>query len=220
MITPGILKNGIDFDELVTYYLQHNNFLKITEPEALQMIHAVIEPVIKNSYGYNDDPFLQTVPGRAQYIINSTMQERTLELAGLAKRSSAKWLIGDSYEVGTDLYSSNGKKIEAKIYKNVSRMSHFMAKANDLANVNHDKVFHDADYVNCYLVELETDAPNPESHWQWLKRVNGLYQFCTPETDSELFELTKECLPKSIPLCGCFFDDSQNLIIYKNKKNI
>ena len=201
MATPGFLENGIDFAQLVLYYLANNCYLIITDPKEVDLAIRLMKHVIGDSFGYRTD-FASIISKRFQLIFNSTLEELTNEKAGLIKQSNAVWLLTDSYEKGTDFRSSNGKQIESKVYYNWNRMLEFAEKGS----VDYT-VFHGADYVLCYLIN------NHESeHWYWLKKINGVY---VVYNDTELCAVTSECLPPTIPVCYCKLIDNK-LIIGKN----
>lgn len=199
MITPGFLENGIDFEQLVYYYLDNNCNIEITDPAELNLVNSLMERVINGSRGYTTGA-LSTVHGRFQYIFNSTLQElhiqqKAAEKLGLVKRSSAVWLLNSVCEYGTDFISKNGKNIEAKMYKNYESMIDYAKNGS----------FHGADYVLCYLIY------DCCKHWYWLKRNNGEY---TEYNDIELSGMTSELL-KNLPICSCTFVDNKFIISKK-----
>jgi hypothetical protein len=202
--TPGFLENGIDFEQLVKHYINNKYNIEITDPIKIKLAKDLMNHVINNSYGYNDY-FSCTQHGRFQMIFNSTLEELENEKAGLIKRSNAIWTLNGKYETGTDFLSANGAKIEAKVYKNKDSM---LAAAN--AGTLDYKVFHGAAYVICYLIEGEVEITSEPpfrkiKHWFWLRNIDGKYD---EYTDSELTDITNECLPKTIPICQCkFYDD-------------
>lgn len=201
MVTPGFLENGIDFAQLVLYYLANNCYLIIADPKEVDLAIRLMEHVIGDSFGYRTD-FASTVHGRFQMIFNSTLEELINEKAGLIKQSNAVWLLTDSYEKGTDFRSNNGKQIESKVYQDWNRMLEFAKKGS----IDYT-VFHGADYVLCYLINSYESK-----HWYWLKKVNSIY---IVHNDTELCAITSECLPASIPICYCKVKDNK-LIIGKN----
>lgn len=206
--TPGFLNTGIDFEQLVAHYLANGCYVEITDQAEIDLAINLMKHVIGSSFGYKND-FASSVNGRFQMIFNSTLQESTAEPTGFIKRSNAVWLLTDSYEKGTDFKSFNGKQIEAKVYKNRDTMT------NAAKDGSKDfKVFHGADYVLCYLIdgyELDKDK-NTIKHWYWLKKINGIY---TVYDNIELEDITRECLPKTIPICYCKLLDNK-LIIGRN----
>lgn len=207
MVTPGFLKTGIDFKQLVLYYIANNYHVEITDPAEVSLAINLMKHVIGSSYGYKTD-FASTIHGRFQIIFNSTLQETIVESAGLNKRSNAVWLLTDSYEKGTDFQSNNGKQIETKVYKN--RVSMDAAAKEGSKDY---RIFHGAEYVLCYLIDgYERDSNNNMKHWYWLKKINGIY---TVYNNLELDNVTRECLPKSIPICYCKLVENK-LIISKN----
>ena len=201
MATPGFLENGIDFEQLVLYYLANNCYLEITDSKEVDLVIRLMKHVIGDSYGYKTD-FASTIHGRFQIIFNSTLEELITEKAGLIKRSNAVWLLTDSYEKGTDFQSNNGKQIEAKVYINWYSMLDYAKKGS-----TDYTVFHGADYVLCYLINSYSSK-----HWYWLKKINNVYDVYYEE---ELNGLTTECLPSSISICYCRLREDR-LIIGKN----
>ncbi len=204
MVTPGFLNNGIDFEQLVNYYLANNCYIEITAPTDVNLAIALMEHVINTSYEYNEEgSFAQTTHGRFQMIFNSTLQEMIAkEKGGLIKQSKAVWLLDGCYEKGTDFKSSNDIKIETKVYKNEASMKKYAKKGS-----TEYTVFHGAEYVLCYLIDSHEGK-----HWYWLKKVNGIYNV---HNDAELDKLTSECLPAAIPVCYCKIRDNK-IIIGKN----
>jgi hypothetical protein len=204
LATPGFLENGIDFKQLVLYYLANNHYVEITDPKELALAIKLMEHVIGTSIGYKEDPekLKAAIPRRFQMIFNSTQEELTSEEAGLIKRSNAVWLLTGSYEKGTDFQSHNGKQIEAKVYYDWNNMLEYAEKGT----VDYT-VFHGADYVLCYLINSYDSK-----HWYWLKKINNVYSVYYEE---ELNSITIECLPSSIPICYCRLREDK-LIIGKN----
>lgn len=204
MATPGFLENGIDFRQLVLYYLANNHYVEITDPKELTLAVKLMEHVIGTSIGYKEDPekLKAAIQRRFQMIFNSTQEELTSEAAGLIKRSNAVWLLTGSYEKGTDFQSYNGKQIEAKVYYDWNNMLEYAKKGS----IDYT-VFHGADYVLCYLINSYNSK-----HWYWLKKINDTYNVYYEE---ELNDLTTECLPSSIPICYCRLREDK-LIIGKN----
>lgn len=204
MVTPGFLKDGIDFEQLVYHYWANDCYVKFTNNEEVSLITCLMEHVIGTSIGYQEDKekIKEAIQRRFQMIVNSTQEELVAEKAGLIKRSSAVWTLAGSYESGTDFKSNNGKQIETKVYFNRDNMLDFAEKGS------HDyTVFHGADYVLCYLIN-SYDA----RHWYWLKKINGIYDVYY---DEELYSVTDGCLPSSIPICYCRIRDD-SIIIDKN----
>lgn len=201
MVTPGFLETGINFIPLIKQYLANNCYVEITDPVEVSLVRKLMRHIIDSSYGYNEESsdFAQTEHGRFQMIFNSTLQELIAELAGLVKKSKAVWLLTDSYEKGTDFQSTNGKQIEAKVYKNYDSMINYAKKGS----VEYT-VFHGAEYVLCYLVDSHEGK-----HWYWLKKVGSVYSIYSNE---ELDKLTSECLPKAIPICYCKLRDNKFVI--------
>jgi hypothetical protein len=203
LATPGFLENGIDFEQLVYYYLTNNYRIEITDPAEVKLATALMEHIINTSHGYDEDSFAKTIHGRFQMIFNSTLQEIVArEKGGLTKLSNAVWLLDGSYEKGTDFRSSEGIEIETKVYKNVTSMNNYAKKGS----VEYT-VFHGAEYVLCYLIDSHEGK-----HWYWLKKVSGVYSIYSNE---ELYKLTSECLPKAISICYCKLRDNK-FVIGKN----
>ena len=201
MNTPGFLNNGIDFEQLIAYYLSNNCYIEITDQAEINLAIELMKHVINNSFGY-DSGFSSTIHGRFQMIFNSTLEELYIEKAGLDKKSNATWLLTGTYEGGTDFQSSNGKQIEAKVYRDLESMKNYAE-----AGSTDYRVFHGADYVLCYLIDSYE-----LNHWWWLKKDNGSYDIYV---EPDLVSITKECLPASIPVCYCKIRDNK-LIIGKN----
>ena len=202
LTTPGFLKDGIDFEQLVLYYLANNCYIEITDPAEVDLVIKLMRRVIGDSYGYKDD-FASTEHGRFQMIFNSVLEESLMQKVGLNKKSNAVWLLTETYERGTDFQSSNGKHIEAKVYRDWDSMKAYAKKGSESYTI-----FHGADYVLCYLVNSYESK-----HWWWLKNNNGIYDV---HYDHELNSITSECLPASIPICYCKLS-TDRLIIGKNK---
>lgn len=204
MVTPGFLETGIDFEQLVNYYLNNNCRIEITDPAEVKLAVTLMEHVINTSHEYNEEgSFARTIPGRFQMIFNSTLQEIiTREKGGLTKLSNAVWLLDGSYEKGSDFRSSNGVEIETKVYKNEASMKKYAKKGS----VEYT-VFHGAEYVLCYLIDSFDDK-----HWYWLKKINNVYDVYANE---ELDQLTSTCLPAAISICYCKLRDNK-FIIGKN----
>ena len=205
MITPGFLSDGIDFEQLFDHYVASGHYIEITEPTEVNLAIELMEHVINSSYEYNEeDSFAKTKHGRFQMILNSTMGEVTISrYSSLIKKSGAVWLLGGSYEKGTDFISNENVEIEAKVYKNIDSLN-FYAKKGSVEYT----VFHGAEYVLCYLIDSYEGK-----HWHWLKKNNGVYDLYQ---DEGLEALTVERLPQSIPICYCKIVDNK-IIIGKNK---
>lgn len=204
MATPGFLENGIDFEQLVLHYLANNCHIEITDPKEVAIATSLMEHVIGTSIKYKENPekLKEAIQRRFQMIFNSTQEELTSEKAGLIKKSSAIWLLTGVYETGTDFRSDNGKQIEAKVYFDWNTMLEFAKKGS----IDYT-VFHGADYVLCYLINSYESR-----HWYWLKKINNVYSVYY---EDELYALTDECLPATIPICYCRLRDNK-LIIGKN----
>lgn len=204
LATPGFLENGIDFEQLVLYYLSNNCYIEIIDPKEIALAIKLMEHIISTSIGYTEDreKLSAAIQRRFQMIFNSTLEELISEKAGLRKRSNAVWLLTGSYEKGTDFQSYNGKQIEAKVYYDWNNMLEY-AKKGSISYT----VFHGADYVLCYLINSYNSK-----HWYWLKKINNIYNVYYEE---DLSNLTDECLPSTIPICYCRLSDDK-LIISKN----
>lgn len=204
MATPGFLNNGIDFEQLFDYYVANNYKVEIVDPTEVNLAMELMEHVISSSYEYNEeDSFAKTKHGRFQMILNSTMGEVIIDrYSSLIKKSGAVWLLGGSYEKGTDFISEENVEIEAKVYKNINNLN-FYAKKGSMEYT----VFHGAEYVLCYLID-----GHEGKHWHWLKKTDGVY---TIYNNDALEELTSKRLPQTIPICYCKIKDNK-LIISKN----
>ncbi len=206
MKTAGFMQNGIDFAQLMEQYKNNNCYLEITDPEEVALATNLMQHVIDTSRGYQDN-FSKTIDGRFQIICNSAMQEAILKTKGFFQRSNAFWALDGSYERGTDFRSTNGKQIEAKVYKNQERMLNAAKKGS-----KDYTVFHGADYVCVYLIDSFECIDQEPKHWYWLKKIDGEY---VVYNDNKLNELTYDCLPKTIPICYCKVRDNK-FIIGKN----
>jgi hypothetical protein len=210
LATPGFLETGIDFEQLIAYYLSNNCRIEITDPAEIKLIVDIMKRVISTSYGYKEgsSDFVNTVHGRMQMIFNSSLQELSIKKAGLVKRSDTIWSLDDAYEKGTDFQSYNGKQIEAKVYKTWSNMLYYAEKgATDYT------VFHGADYVLCYLIDKPSEKEQEyQKHWYWLKKINGKY---VVYIDEALCNITACCLSSTLPICYCQLKDNK-LVIGKN----
>ena len=204
MVTPGFLENGIDFDPLIDYYIANNCKVEIVNQPEVKVATALTEGVIKNSYGYQDeDSAVKSDNVRLQMIFNSMLWEKIVDsCTSLIRKSSAVWLLGGSYEKGTDFQSAEGVDIEAKVYKDIDSMNFYAKKGS----VDYT-VFHGAEYVLCYLI---TSYEN--KHVYWLKKTNGVYHIYN---DEGLEDLTSKRLPVVIPICYCKIRDNK-VIFGKN----
>ena len=215
MATPGFLDNGIDFEQLIIYYLDSSKYnkdnkcyIEITEHTEVNLIKNLAKHVIDTSIGYNDDntTFASTVHGRFQMIFNAMLEEAYAQKAGLLKRSDAIWRLSSSYQTGADFQSDNGKQIEAKVYKDWLSMQRYTEKGS-----NERTVFHGADYVLCYLIDShEVDENLNQKHWYWLKKTSNTY---VVDNNTELCNITYECLPTRLPVCSCKLTDDNKFII-------
>lgn len=192
MVTPGFLENGIDFDPLTDYYTANNYYVEVTNQSEVKVAIALTESVINNSYGYQEEEsFVKKLSVRLQMMFNSMLWEKIVKkCSSLIRRSSAVWLVGGSYEKGTDFQSTEGVDIEAKVYKDINSMNFYAKKGS----VDYT-VFHGAEYVLCYLINSHENK-----HVYWLKKTNGIYH---TYNDERLEDLTNKRLPAVIPVCYC-----------------
>lgn len=213
MTTPGFLDDGIDFEQLIAYYKANNYSIEITDPAEVDLIINLVSYVINASYGYKNGT-ATIIPNRFQMIFNSALQEHYIneaaqEIGLCCKQSSAVWRLGGSYEKGADFQSNTNKPIEVKMYKDWISMSSFIEKGS-----KDRKVFHDADYVLCYLINsYEVDNDLRQKHWYWLKKTGNVY---VVYDNTELLNITYKCLPTSLPICSCKLEDAR--FILSNKK--
>lgn len=192
MATPGFLTNGIDFDQLTDYYVANNCRADIVNPVEVKVATALTESVINNSHGYQEEgSSVKKLNVRLQMIFNSMLWEKIVKrCSSLIRKSSAVWLVGGSYEKGTDFQSTEGVDIEAKVYKDINSMNFYAKKGS----VDYT-VFHGAEYVLCYLINSHENK-----HVYWLKKTNGIYHIYNNEG---LDALTSKRLPAVIPICYC-----------------
>lgn len=204
MVTPGFLENGIDFDPLIDYYIANNYHVEVANQPEVKVATALTESVINNSYGYQDEnSAVKRDSIRLQMIFNSMLLENIVDrCTSLIRKSSAIWLLGGSYEKGTDFRSTDGVDIEAKVYKDIDSMNFYAKKGS----VDYT-VFHGAEYVLCYLINSHENK-----HWYWLKKTGGIYHIYN---DEGLENLTSKRLPQAIPVCYCKIRDNK-VIFAKN----
>jgi hypothetical protein len=200
LITPGFLDNGIDFDRLTDYYEANDGKVYIVNQTEVKVTRALTESVINNSHGYQEeDGSAKKHNIRLQMIFNSMLWEKIVKRrSSLIRKSSAIWLIGGSYETGTDFQSTDGVDIEAKVYKDINSMNFYAKKGS----VDYT-VFHGAEYVLCYLINSHENK-----HVYWLKKTNGIYHIYN---DERLEDLTNKQLPAVIPVCYCKMDDDRTI---------
>ena len=205
MATPGFLENGINFDPLIDYYIANNYRVEVINQPEVKVATALTESVINNSHGYQEeDSSAKKLNVRLQMIFNSMLWEKIVKrCSSLIRKSSAVWLVGGSYEKGTDFQSTDGVDIEAKVYKDINSMKFYAKKGS----VDYT-VFHGAEYVLCYLINSYENK-----HVYWLKKTNGIYHIYN---DEGLEALTSKRLPAVIPICCCKIVDNK-IIIGKNK---
>lgn len=166
--------------------------------QILEAVRAVVQQVINKSIQYKDEP-VKDPAKRFQIIINGNILEIYLKAAEefkLKRNSDSKWLFNGTYEVGTDFTSEAGQDIEAKVYYSEESMNSKIKEAND----GNRYIFHDADLVCCYLITTARYFNNRPYHYQWLKRVNNIYELYN---DQNLDEWTAYLLPEKLPLCRC-----------------
>lgn len=191
---------GFDADKLVRN-LWKNGKLIICNSGSEQILDAMrglLIKIIDTSVQYQDDA-VKDPPKRLQIILNGNILEVFLEEAEvlhLTRNSDSKWLFNGTYETGTDFTGQSGRKVEAKVYLSKESMT---AKIEE-ANKGNRYIFHDADFVCCYLIDTQRFIKNCPYHYQWLKRVNGKYEVYN---DSKLDNLMRQALPEKLPLCRC-----------------
>jgi hypothetical protein len=200
LVTPGFLDNGIDFDQLTDYYEANNCKVSIVNQTEVKVARALTESVINNSHGYQEEESSAKKPNvRLQMIFNSMLWEKIVKrCSSLIRKSSAIWLVGGSYEKGTDFQSTDGVDIEAKVYKDINSMN-FYAKKGSIDYT----VFHGAEYVLCYLINSHENK-----HVYWLKKTNGIYHIYN---DEGLEDLTNKHLPAVIPVCYCKMENDRTV---------
>jgi hypothetical protein len=204
LVTPGFLENGIDFDMLIDYYIANNYRVEVINQPEVKVAAALTESVINNSHGYQDgDSPVKQLNVRLQMIFNSMLWEKIVKIcSSLIRKSSAVWLVGGSYEKGTDFQSTEGVDIEAKVYKDINSMNFYAKKGS----VDYT-VFHGAEYVLCYLINSYKNK-----HVYWLKKTNGIYHIYNNEG---LEDLTHKRLPATIPICYCKMNNDK-VVFAKN----
>lgn len=183
---------GFDADIVAEEFLKAGGYLRIynvDEEQVLSAVCDVVTHVINTSYQYSDES-VKILTKRFQIIINGTILEIFLENSKFAflRASDSKWLLNGTYDTGTDFVDSDGTKIEAKVYYSDETLQYKITAANN----GNRYIFHDADYVCCYLIN--------ERKYQWLKRINGIYD---RYDDKILNNLTTKFLPEQLPLCKC-----------------
>ena len=187
---------GFDADTIAYEFLKTGRVRIYNDgsEQVLTAVRDIINYVINTSYAYNDEA-VKDPAKRFQIIINGNILEIYLKHSAFdfIRTSSSKWLINGSYDVGTDFVDSSGTKIEAKVYYSDASMRSKMLAAND----GNRYIFHDADYVCCYLIS--------EGVYQWLKRVDGIY---VEHNDALFTNLTTKFLPEQLPLCRCITNDA------------
>ena len=164
----------------------------------LDAMRSLIQKIIKESVQYQDEA-VKDPPKRLQIILNGNILEiylKTAEALQLTRNSDSKWLFNGTYEVGADFTSDNGYGVEAKVYYSEDSMT---AKIEE-ANKGNRYIFHDADFVCCYLITTKRLINDSPYHYQWLQRVNGKYEIYN---DEKLDRLTRTSLPEKLPLSRC-----------------
>lgn len=181
---------GFDADRLIEDFLD-TKLVRIynAAPEYyLSAVRDVVQQVRDTSYAYES---VDKLHKRFQLIINGLILERYLQRAAghlLIRKSDPKWVLNGTYESGTDFVTPEGIKVEAKVY--YSELS--MIEKVNAANRGNRYIFHDADYVCCYLITSQK--------YQWLRRVNGVY---STYEDSTVKQWSEANLPSQLPLCRC-----------------
>ena len=191
---------GFDADKLF-YELLEKGRLTIRNTGSEQFLDAMrslIQKIINESIQYQDEA-VKDPPKRLQIILNGNILEiflKTAEAFQLTRNSDSKWLFNGTYEVGTDFINENGQGVEAKVYYSEDSMT---AKIEEANNGNR-YIFHDADFVCCYLITTKRLFKESPYHYQWLQRINGKYVLYN---DEKFDDLTRSALPEKLPLCRC-----------------
>ncbi len=189
---------GFDADKLVRNFWEKGHLI-IRNNGSERFLDAMRDLLIKignDSIQYQD---VKDPPKRLQIILNGTILEIFLmeaEVLHLTRNSDSKWLFNGTYETGTDFTEQSGLKVEAKVYYSEESMT---AKIEE-ANKGNRYIFHNADFVCCYLITTRRFIENYPYHYQWLKRVNGKYEVYN---DSKLDNLMRQEFPEKLPLCRC-----------------
>lgn len=191
---------GFDADKLFREFYEKGRLIirNIGSEMFLDAMRDLIQKIINDSIQYQDEA-VKDPPKRLQIILNGNILEIYLKAAEgfqLTKNSDSKWLFNGTYEVGADFTSEKGYSIEAKVYYSVDSMN---AKIEEANNGNR-YIFHDADFVCCYLITTKRFIEGHPFHYQWLKQVNGHYEVYD---DANLDNLTRAALPEKLPLCRC-----------------
>jgi hypothetical protein len=196
---------GFDADKMLQDFQTKDKIIirNTNSEKILDAMQALIAKIIEESFQYTDETVRQHAK-RLQLILNGNILEAYLaqaEVFKLTRNSDAKWLFNGTYEIGPDFTSQRGKGVEAKVYYSEESM---LAKINE-ANNGNSHVFHDADFVCCYLITTTKYANNRPYRYQWLRRVNGTYEVYH---DFSLDELTRGHMPEKLPLCRCIENTS------------
>jgi hypothetical protein len=190
---------GFDADKLVRSFWK-NGRITICNTESEQFLDAMkdlVQKIINDSISYQDES-VKDSPKRLQIILNGNILEIFLEAAGLqlTRNSDSKWLFNGTYETGADFTGQSGLGVEAKVYYSEESMT---AKIEEANNGNR-YIFHNADFVCCYLITTKRVIDNHPYHYQWLKRVNDKYEVYN---DAKLDSLMRQKFPEKLPLCRC-----------------
>lgn len=191
---------GFDADKLFYEFLEkgHITIRNIGSEQILDATRDLIQKIINESIQYQNES-VKDPPKRLQIILNGNILEiylKTAEVFQLTRNSDSKWLFNGTYEVGTDFTDEKGYGVEAKVYYSEESMT---AKIEE-ANKGNRYIFHDADFVCCYLITTKRMIDGHPFHYQWLKRINGLYQVYN---DQEFDDKIRKALPEKLPLCRC-----------------
>ena len=181
--------------------LQEKGYIKLYNDGSAQYLKAVqdiVNRVIDVSVHYQDKE-VKNPAKRFQIIINGSILEIFLlkaEVFNLTRNSDPLWLINSDYETGPDFTSELSKGIEAKVYYSEESMA---AKIEE-ANKGNPYIFHNADFVCCYLITTNRYLDSQLFHYQWLQRVNGKYEIYN---NINLDTKTRDFMPAQLPLCRC-----------------
>lgn len=190
---------GFDADKLVQNFWEkgHITICNTGSEQFLDAMKDLLQKIINDSISYQDES-VKDLPKRLQIILNGNILEIFLEAAGLqlTRNSDSKWLFNGTYETGADFIGQSGRGVEAKVYYSEESMT---AKIEEANNGNR-YIFHNADFVCCYLITTKRFIDNRPYHYQWLKRVNGKYEVYNY---SKLDNLMRQKFPEKLPLCRC-----------------
>lgn len=191
---------GFDADSLIRELWKTGTLvIRNTESESfLDAMRALITKIIAESIRYQDKD-VKVPAKRLQIILNGNVLEIFLMEAvdfHLTRRSDSKWLLNGTYETGADFIGQSGSTIEAKVYYSAASMTEKI----DEANTGNRYIFHNADFVCCYLINTDRFIEERPYHYQWLKKVNDKYELYN---DPTLDNLTRQSMPERLPLCRC-----------------